>query len=38
MVALRGTEVVDVPLDEACVSVRGVSPAILAAAHTLSAQ
>ncbi len=37
MVALRGTEIVDVALEDACVSLRGVPPAILGVAHTLSA-
>ncbi len=37
MVALRGTEIVDVSLEEACADLRGVPPEILAVAHTLSA-
>ena len=37
MVALRGTEIVDVALEEACASLRGVPQAILDVAHTLSA-
>ena len=37
MVALRDTEIVDVALEEACASLRGVPPAILDVAHTLSA-
>ena len=37
MVALRGTEIVDVPLEDACADLRGVPPAILDVAHTLSA-
>jgi hypothetical protein len=36
MVAVRGTAVVDVPLDEACVDVRGVPEDILDVARTLS--
>jgi ATP-dependent phosphofructokinase / diphosphate-dependent phosphofructokinase len=36
MVAVRGTDVVDVPLDEACVDVRGVPEDILEVARTLS--
>jgi 6-phosphofructokinase 1 len=37
MVAVRGTEVTDVPLDEACVEIRGVPDGILQVARTLSA-
>ena len=37
MVALRGTEIVDVALEEACAGLRGVPPEILDVAHTLSA-
>ena len=36
MVALRGAVVVDVPLDEACVDIRGVPAEILEVARTLS--
>ncbi|MCZ7588109.1 MAG: 6-phosphofructokinase [Gaiella sp.] len=37
MVALRGTQIVDVSLEEACAELRGVPPAILDVARTLSA-
>jgi 6-phosphofructokinase 1 len=37
MVALRGTEIIDVPLEVACATLRGVPPTILDVAHTLSA-
>jgi 6-phosphofructokinase 1 len=38
MVGLRGTEIVDVPLEEACATPRGVPQPILDVARTLSAQ
>ena len=38
MVGVRGTEIVDVPLEEACASLRGVPQPILDVAHTLAAQ
>jgi 6-phosphofructokinase 1 len=37
MVALRGTQIVDVPLEEACGPMRPVPPDLLDVAHTLSA-
>jgi 6-phosphofructokinase 1 len=37
MVALRGTQIVDVPLEEACGPMRPVPPNLLDVAHTLSA-
>ena len=37
MVALRGTEIVDVPLAEACAGIRPVPPAVLDVARTLTA-
>ena len=37
MVALRGPEIFDVSLEDACASLRGVPPPILDVAHTLSA-
>jgi 6-phosphofructokinase 1 len=37
MVGLRGTEIVDVPLEEACAELRGVPRPILDVARTLSA-
>jgi len=37
MVALRGTEIVDVSLEEACADLRGVPRGLLDVAHTLSA-
>jgi phosphofructokinase-like protein len=38
MVGVRGTEIVDVPLEEACATPRGVPQPILDVARTLSAQ
>ena len=34
MAALRGTEVIGIPLAEACADVRGVDPALLDVAQT----